>query len=193
MIAYKGFNGDLCSVMGDGKEENCSFRPNETKSVDASKTGRNGFHCCENPTGCLTYYSMNWKNRFFKVEAAGDINEDASGRIACTRITLLQELTPLDFAAAAMRYMIEHPDRSGWETVHGNVNVLPNEAEAKGKDHIAIARGMDPVVIGAEGSIAGFIRDKNGQIDACKLIRVTPELAGKRLHIGPDRKAVAEK
>ncbi len=51
MIAYKGFNEDLCSVMGDGKEENCSFRPNETKSVDASKTGRNGFHCCENPTG----------------------------------------------------------------------------------------------------------------------------------------------
>lgn len=193
MIAYKGFTEDLCSVMGDGKEENCRFRPNETKSVDASKTGRNGFHCCENPTGCLTYYSMNGKNRFFKVEAAGDINEDESGRIACTRITILQELAPLDFAAAAMRYIIEHPDRGDWEARHENVNVLPDEAEGKGKDHIAIARGADPVVIGAEGSIAGFIRDRDGRIEECKLIRVTSELAGKRMHIGPDRKVVAEK
>lgn len=192
MIAYKGFTEDLCSVMGDGKEENCRFRLNETKSVDDSKTGRNGFHCCENPTGCLAYYSMNGKNRFFKVEAAGDINEDESGRIACTQITLLQELTPLDFAAAAMEYIIKHPDRGDWEANRGTVNVLPDEAVAKKKDHIAIARGDDPVVIGAEGSIAGFLLEKDGKIEECKLIRVTPNIAGKRLHIGTDRKVVEE-
>ncbi|MCI7129615.1 MAG: hypothetical protein MSA09_03455 [Lachnospiraceae bacterium] len=192
MIAYKGFTEDLCSVMGDGKEENCKFQLNETKTVDESKTGRNGFHCCENPTGCLAYYPMNGKNRFFKVEAAGDINEDAGGRIACTTITLLQELAPMDFAAEAMRYIINHPDRSEWESSCGGVSVQKDEANAEGKDYIAIARGADPVVTGAEGSVAGFLQEKNGQIVQCKLIRVSSELAGKRLHIGKDRKVVEE-
>lgn len=192
MIAYKGFTEDLCSVMGDGKEENCRFRLNETKTVDESKTGRSGFHCCENPTGCLAYYPMDGENRFFKVEAAGDINEDAGERIACTEITLLQELTPMEFAAETMRYIINHPDRSAWESTRGNVNVQKDEANAGRRDCIAIARGADPVVIGAEGSIAGFLLEKDGQIVQCKLIRITSELAGKRLHIGKDRKAVPE-
>lgn len=61
MIAYKGFNKELCSVMGDGNKQTCHFEPGETKKVEKSKTARNGFHCCENPFECLEYYAMNEK------------------------------------------------------------------------------------------------------------------------------------
>lgn len=178
MIAFKGFTKDLKSVMGDGKKETCYFHPGETKEVETSKTGRNGFHCCENPFECLTYYALNGNNRFFRVEAAGDINEDASGRIACTRITLLEELSDMALAVAEMQYIINHPHRSDWEQRHYNVVVQKDTAEITGQG-IAIARGKRPRVRGAEGAILGLLVDGNKGIRECKLFRVHAGQAGK--------------
>lgn len=187
MIAYKGFTETLYSRLGDGKQENCSFCIGETKTVPESKTARNGFHCCENPFDCLTYYHFDGKNRFFKVEAAGDIDEDDGQRIACTQITLLEELTPVKFALEGMKYIINHPLREKWQQSHCGVKVMADYADSGMSGHIAIARGEAPVVMGVEGSILGLIVEKGGEIKNCKLFVVSSEQAGKRYRLNIHR------
>lgn len=187
MIAFKGFTESLCSRLGDGRKENCSFRTGETKTVPESRTARSGFHCCENPFDCLQYYPFDGKNRFFKVEAAGDIDEDGSGRIACTRITLLEELSPVRFALEGMKYMISHPAREGWQQDHSGVKVAADYADSARSGGIAIARGKAPVVMGAEGSMLGLMVEAGGEITNCKLFVVSPEQAGKRYRLNIHR------
>lgn len=187
MIAYKGFTEKLYSRLGDGKKENCNFRIGETKTVPESKTARNGFHCCENPFDCLQYYPFDGKNRFFKVEAAGDIDEDAGQRIACTQITLLEELSPVKFALEGMKYMINHPMRENWQQSYSGVKVQADYADCEKRGNIAIARGEAPVVSGVEGSILGLIEETDGAIKNCKLFVVSHEQAGRRYRLNIHR------
>lgn len=190
MKAYKGFTSDLMSRLGNGDKEKCTFQPGITMTEVGSKTGRGGYHCCENPFDCLTYYAMDGKNRFFKVEAAGDIDEDDKGRIACTKITLLEELTPLGLALEGLIYMIEHPGREGWKQNKRGVIVAENLAEAKEAGHIAIARGMDPKVRGTVGSIVGLLKEEDGIIAESKLLMVREGLEDRWLTINAGRKVV---
>ena len=95
MKAFKGFSPELKSTYGNGAADGCFFQPGETKEESECKVMRNGFHCYENPFDCLYYYPMDGKNQLWIVEASGDINEDADGRIACTKITLIKALTPV--------------------------------------------------------------------------------------------------
>lgn len=190
MIAYKGFSKDLRSRLGDGKEETCQFAIGETKTVPESKTARNGFHCCENPFGCLAYYPMDGQSRFFKVEAGGDIDEDGSERIACTQITLLKELSPVELALAGMQYMISHPDRGNWERGYGSVKVHSDSAEAGNSGDIAIARGANPKVRGPKGSILGLIVEDGQGIQRAKLLVAPVQLAGRWLTLDEDREVV---
>lgn len=184
MIAFKGFNPDIKSILGNDKEEKCCFHPGITMEETDCKTMRSGFHCCENPFECLTYYPMNGKNRFFKVDAGGNLDEDGAERIACTRITLLEELTPYTFALEGMKYMVSHMDREKWQQNHRNVVVNQDEAEAKEKEGIAIARGTDPKVKGPEGSILGLMVEKTpGWAAAAKVFRVTADLAGRWIRL----------
>lgn len=191
MIAFKGFTKDLWSRLGDGNEDNCRFVPGEKKTVEESKTARTGFHCCENPFDCCTYYDLDGSNRFFKVEAAGDIDEDEMGRIACTEITLIKELTTMEFAYEGMCYMIDHPQRSGWQSGKHNVQVQKDVASAAGSGKIAIARGKRPKVKGVFGSILGLMMENDaGEIIEAKLFRCSEDQAGKWIEIGPERKVV---
>lgn len=187
MIAFKGFTKDLWSRLGNGREESCSFSIGETKEVPESKTVRSGFHCCENPFECLTYYSMDGKNRFFIVEAEGDIDEDENERIACTKITLVKELSIKEFALEGMKYIIEHPDRENWQQSHGTVVVKQDEAEAKDQKSIAIARGINPKVKGPEGSILGLIVEDDKGIKNAKLLICTGATADKWLRLTEER------
>ncbi len=189
MKAFKGFTSDLMSRLGNGDKEKCTFQPGITMTEESSKTGRGGYHCCENPFDCLTYYALDRKNRFFKVEAAGSIDEDEQGRIACTKITLLEELNPLGLALEGMIYMIEHPGREKWQQNHLNVTVAADVAEAKETGQIAIARGEDPQVKGPVGSILGILKEEDGVgIVESKLFIVNSGQADRWLTIGAGRK-----
>ena len=188
MRAYKGFTKELISRCGNDEAETCCFTPGETKEVEASKTASCGFHCCENPFECLDWYSFNGQNRFFVVEAAGDVDEDDYERIACTKITLVEELTPLKFAMEGMRYIISHPAREKWQQSKSCVTVARDRAKAYGTGCIAIARGENPVVTGVEGSILGLIVETGGIITGAKLFVVTAEQAGRSYTLGASRK-----
>lgn len=106
MYAYKGFHKNLTCTMGKGTYQ---YEVNKWYEEKEANCVKNGFHCCENPLDCLTYYPLNGDNRFFLVEAAGDINESGTDKISCTKIRLLKELTPVDIAVHAARYMFRHP------------------------------------------------------------------------------------
>lgn len=188
MIAYKGFSKDIKSILGNGKEETCRFKQGVTMKEKISKTGLSGYHCCENPFECLTYYPMDGLNRFFRVEAAGNIDEDDSERIACTEITLIEELDEKKFALYGMIYMIEHPEREKWRQEHGTVVVREDVAEAKKKGHIAIARGKNPKVKGPEGSILGLLIEDGKKIKEAKLFIPEKKHANKWMHLGSSRK-----
>lgn len=176
MIAYKGFNARIESVLGNGKKECCTFEIGKTYRETECKTGRNGFHCCENPFECLGHYSFDGNNRFFQVEAAGDINEDGSERIACTELTLIKELTPMEFAYFGMVYIVEHPMREKWQQCYNTVRVQKDEAEATNASSIAFARGKNPKVKGVPGSILGLIVEPEpGTITQVKLFRCQKE------------------
>lgn len=188
MRAYKGFTKDLTARLGSGIYQ---FEAGKTYREDSSKTARKGFHCCENPFECLSYYSLNGENRFFIVEAAGSIDEDDAERISCTELTLIKELTPLEFALEGMKYMIEHPKREKWKQNRNSVQVAEDWVEAKTAGDIAIARGESPRVKGPAGSILGLIRETEsfGIVDA-KLFVQEEQYEGKWVKIGPGRKIV---
>lgn len=189
MKAFKGFSPDLTSRLGDGKKENCQFKVGETKEVESSKTVRSGFHCCENPFECLRYYTLG-KDRFFEVEARGDIDEDEDERIACTKITLVKELTKLDMALEGMVYIVNHPKRKRWQQDHRGCTVAKDKAVAEEPGDIAIARGKDPKVKGPAGAILGILQeDGHGEIMDATLIVVNGDKADKWITM-KDRKAV---
>ena len=102
---------------------------------------------------------MDGKNRFFCVDAAGSIDEeDRCSMVVCTRITMKKELTVKEIAGYAMLYIVKHPKRD-WQRDDRFVQVKTNTAEAPERGTIAIARGTDPKVRGAAGSVLGLIKE----------------------------------
>lgn len=193
MIGFRGFSPELKSVLGDGKKENCTFHPGCTMTSEKSKTARTGYHYCENPAECLAYYAWDGKNKFWKIEAEGDIDEDEHERMACTKITLLEELTPPKFAAYCMWYICEHPQRDKWQQNRPGVQIRKNRAEAAREGHIAIARGEHPRVRGAAGSILGLIVEKDGKIVMTKgigLMQHNERYANKWLTVNEKKEVV---
>lgn len=185
MLAYKGFTKELTATKGKGVFE---FEVGPTYTEEECKTVRNGFHCCENPFECLTYYPLNGSNRYFLVNAAGNIDEDEGERIACTKLTLLKELTLKEFAGHGMTYMVQHPMRDKWEKDHYGIKVAKEKAEATEKNNIAIARGKNPRVRGVEGAILGLLLEPvKGEIASAKLFVPNKQQAGKWYTIDRER------
>ena len=168
MIAYKGISPDMTARLGNRDGE--IFKVGCTYTVKQSKTARNGYHCCENPAQCLGYYSLE-SDRFFKVEAAGSIDEDDAERIACTKLTILAELDIKDFFCACIKYIVTHPDRQKWEWTGKGVEIARASAKAS---TIAIARGEDPrAMITEEGGFIGLImEDASGRLITAKTARI---------------------
>lgn len=186
MLAYKGFTKKLTARLGRGVYQ---FEIGKTAKEEKSKTINSGFHCCENPFECLSYYHLDGEDRFFQVEAAGDIDEDDGERISCTEITLVKELSVKEFALHGMLYMVSHPKRTKWEQNYNGCVVRKDKAEAVKEENIAIARGENPKVRGVAGSILGLIIEpENGNIVDAKLFVCTEENAGKWYTLDENRK-----
>lgn len=175
MKAYKAFNGNLTCTKGDGTYQ---YASGGTYLTDASQTARRGFHCCENPVDCLTWYGLPLadKNqsgsRIFMVEAAGDIDE-IDDKIACTQLTLVKELDLKALVLEIVRYIILYPNRP-WPRLGKLFEIAEDSAEAP-PHGFAISRGQNPVVRGGEGAvIAVLVEDagSKGAFTEAKLGRV---------------------
>ena len=170
MTVFKATRSDMTCTMGSGVFR---YQLGEPAAADGSRCGCIGLHACEYVLDCTGYYSLGQGNRFFLAEAGGDIAEDGSDtRIACTELTLVQELTNRGIAAHALFYMVNHPRRAGWEKKGPLLEVAADRAEAVLPDAIAIARGECPVVRGVEGAHLGLIREVSGEILDARLVTV---------------------
>ena len=166
MKVFKATRSDMTCRMGNGIFR---YQLGVQAVADGSKCGRTGLHACEYVMDCTRYYDLACRNRFFLAEAGGDIAEDGTDtRIACTELTLVQELTRREMAAQAMVYMVEHP----MYTSRLGLEVAADRAEAMLPDAIAIARGESPMVRGAEGAHLGLIREADGEIVDARLVMV---------------------
>jgi hypothetical protein len=166
MIAYKGVGLDGANRLGKGK---IVYEVGKTYTEEKSKTVASGFHCCENPFECLSYYNLG-DDRFFEVEAGGSIDEDGDERIACTEMTVLRELSIPDFMFAGITYMVTHPKRDKWEQNKKNLVVGKDTAEG---ELVTIARGRSPKAAGIEGGYIGLIQESSkGEIINVRLKKV---------------------
>lgn len=160
MIAYKGFRktekGPM-SVMGHGSPV---FTPGVWYAAKNAKTASGGYHCCENPLTCCTYYPYTANNEFYAVEAAGDIDEDDTGKIACTRMRLIKRLDTKDFLLAAARYAYMHPER---------------EWPQPGSHAFWIDRSKSPKGAAAKGAYILLLKEQRKRITAMNLLYVDGE------------------
>lgn len=166
MRAFKGFNSNLTCTKGNGTYQ---YEPGKTYYTDASQTARTGFHCCENPVDCLTWYSLPLQSqthpegsRIFVVEAEGDIDE-IDDKIACTQLTLMKELRLKALVLEIVKYIITHPLRD-WEGKGKLYEIEKDIAEAL-EDGFAIARGVNPRVKGKKGAVLGVLVEDPKQPD----------------------------
>lgn len=157
MIAYKGFTKDLTGWGG------FRFEPGVTYREDTCKTVNSGFHCTEYPLACLQYFTLGGSNRYFEVEAGGEIDED-DWRIACTELTLIRELTIKELAGEGIAYMVRHPKREDWMLDVPGANILKDKAGMFTPGGIAIARGLRPRVRGCKGAVCGLVVEDQYQV-----------------------------
>lgn len=191
MTVYKATNEDMSCTRGDG---NFRYVLGKPAVAEASGCGRTGLHACEYVIDCTEYYGLGFGNRFFEAAAEGDIAEDGRDtRIACTRLTLTQELDNRGIARAAMFYMISHPKRSGWERKTHMIDIDGHAAQISIRDGIAIARGKHPQVRGCRGAHLGLIVEQEGRITAAKLFTVDGEVIKPGLWYTVERLARTEK
>lgn len=170
MIVFKATHGDMTCTSGKGIFR---YEIGVPATADNAKCGNTGLHACEYVIDCTGYYALGKGNRFFKAVAEGDIAEDGKDtRIACTRLTLIQELTNRDIAREAMLYMAGHPMRDGWKKKSNMIDIDLVAAEINVQDGIAIARGREPKVRGCTGAHLGLIAETDGKIRAARLFTV---------------------
>ena len=85
IIAYKGFDKDLCCR---GFRYEIGGEYSEEKAVSCEC----GFHACEDPLDCLSYYAPA-DSRYCRVELSGDIHHDSEdSKLAATHIKIIEEI-----------------------------------------------------------------------------------------------------
>lgn len=170
MTVFKATRADMSCTMGNGTFQ---YQLGVPAVADGSRCGSTGLHACEYVLDCTGYYRLGSGNRFFLAEAGGDIAEDGvDTRIACTELTLVQELTNREIAAQAVLYMVRHPKRDGWKAEGHLLVATDGPAIAQGPDAIAIARGGCPVAKGPLGSHLGLVREDGGAIVDARILTV---------------------
>lgn len=147
MIAYKGFNQDMTCTMGHGRFK---YEVGKTYEEGNAKCASKGFHCVEEPIEVLRWYR---NGRYCMVEAGGDINEDGDDKIACTKITILKEITLQQLAVLECEWIIKHPDRNY------STEIKKDSAEANTKD-IVIVRGKNPKAAGGIGATIFLLQEE---------------------------------
>lgn len=152
MIAFKGFNSDLACTMGDGTYQ---YKIGSTYTENTARCAGCGFHCVEEPIEVLRWYG-GAGDRYCMVEAAGDIHEDGEGRIACTELTVLKEVSLPELGILECRWILEHPGRENSRKVHRDAWA------GDSSDRIVVVRGRNPKAAGRTGTVLFLVREAPG-------------------------------
>ena len=108
MKAYKGFNKDM-TCRGFQFEEGKEYEEKGEIGVC-----NNGFHACEYPLDCLSYYEPS-KSVYHEVELDGEISKQKDGydtKVASSKIKIGAELSIAGLVAASFEYVKERADKT---------------------------------------------------------------------------------
>ena len=95
--SYKGFNKDM-TCKGFQYEEGKEY---ETEKAECCETG---FHACEYPLDCFSYYSPN-ESVFHEVEQDGELDREGSNtKVASTKIKIGASINIAGIVKAAIEY-----------------------------------------------------------------------------------------
>lgn len=173
MKVFKATRADMACTMGKGTFQ---YELGKTYTAEGCRCGRTGLHTCEYVLGCMGYYPLDGKNRFFLAEASGDIHEIGGDdtRVSSTKLRLLKELSIMEICYEALSYMIHHPKRE-WE-VHGtNLSAEKDIVRGGGRGFLGIARGSEPVIQGKLGAVLGMAQEQDGEIVNARIIYIDGE------------------
>ena len=99
MKAYKGFNKDM-TCHGFQYKEGREYATSRAMLCEI------GYHACENPLDCLTYYSPNDGCVYHEVEVSGDIEKaDDDTKVAATKIKIGARLTIAGIVKGAIDFI----------------------------------------------------------------------------------------
>ena len=99
MKAYKGFRADM-TCRGFKYEEGKEYKTGTAKVCES------GFHACEHPLDCLSYYSPGDGSVYHEVELGGKIDKRSNGdmKFAATKIKIGARLSIAGLVKAAIDY-----------------------------------------------------------------------------------------
>ena len=101
MKAYKGFNKDMTC-------RNFQYEEGKTYETDTAELCETGFHACQYPLDCFTYYTPS-ESEFYEVEVDGNIVVDnkRDTKVASTKINIGAKLDIAGIVKASIEYTKE--------------------------------------------------------------------------------------
>ena len=107
--SYKGFNADMtCTPKGNIKFQ---YEEGEEYKTDEAVACETGFHACEYPLDCLSYYSPN-KSVYHEVEQSGEISRnDDDSKVASTKIKIGASISIAGLVKAAIEYTTKRTNK----------------------------------------------------------------------------------
>ena len=157
MKYYKGFDQNL-------KCRDFQYEIGQTYEVEKAELCASGFHACENPLDVFKYYNPG-HSRFCEVELDGIVSGERDDSKVCgKKITIIREISIVEFTQLCTEYMKEHNtssehntgDRSsssntGYSSVAVTVG-SESSAEVSGEQSLAVAYGTNSKAKGSLGS-----------------------------------------
>ena len=100
MQTFKGFNKDMTC-------RGFQYKEGESYHEDMAKACKSGFHACEYPLDCFSYYNPS-ESEFHIVEQSGDISRHGNdSKIASTDIKIGAKLSIADMVKFAINFTME--------------------------------------------------------------------------------------
>ena len=128
MKGYKGFNKDMTC-------KNFQYEIGKEYETDKAQACRCGFHACEYPLDCFSYYAPS-ESRYCEVEQSGDISKTNNDtKVASTKIKIGAEIGIKGLIKAAFEYVKERCTN-----------------EQMGADNAALTGGYQSALIGGDWS-----------------------------------------
>lgn len=96
--SYKGFNKDMTC-------RGFQYKEGETYTTDKAEVCKEGFHACEYPLDCLSYYSPN-TSVYHEVEQSGVLStHSGDSKVASTEIKIGAKLSIVGLVQAAIDFV----------------------------------------------------------------------------------------
>lgn len=145
MKAYKGFNKDMTC-------RGFQFKEGETYAEERAEVCKRGFHACENPLDCLSYYAPN-ESVYHEVELDEDVSREGGhdSKIAASRIKIGAKIDFKGMIKTSVDFVLERVKSTTGDYAHSATTGDYAHSAVEGKNSIAAALGVDSKAKGANG------------------------------------------